>query len=227
LSLRKKIADSKRVARFVTSCFESYIRFSFRTSKWERLGFEPMDEAVHAGEAVIFVVWHQRLLMAPYMFDMSFGEICSLTSASRVGQMAGGLLERFGFKNISMNSRERHVVASREILKNIKQGVSIGIAADGPRGPARQSSTVPLVWARTSGKRIFTVTFSQKRVISLPTWDDMWLPCPYSKGVFMCREWTADVPRKASDEDIETLRRDLQTHLDRIADEADAFVGRT
>ena len=46
-------------------------------------------------------------------------------------------------------------IGGAEVLRRMKEGVSIAIAADGPRGPERVSSTVPLVWARSSGKRVF------------------------------------------------------------------------
>ncbi len=226
MSLRKKIANSERAQRFVTTLFERYIRLCFRTSKWERIGFESMDQAVRDGEAVIFVVWHQRLIMAPYMFDMSLGPICSLTADSRAGRLAGDLLGRFGFQNVSMRSRDRHVVASRKILKNISQGMSVGIAADGPRGPARISSNVPIMWGRSSGKRIFAVAFSEKRVVEFPTWDRMWLPGPFSRGVFMCREWDVPIPRRGEDADYEQLRLDFEAELETLTQDADRHTGR-
>ncbi|WP_435371978.1 lysophospholipid acyltransferase family protein [Shimia thalassica] len=226
VSLRKKIADSQLVQSFATTLFELYVRFCHVTSRWERVGFEPMEEAVQTGEAVIVAIWHQRLMMSPYIFDTSLAPICSLTSDARAGRLAGDLQRRFGFDSISMNSRTRHVVASREILKRIRNGVSIGIASDGPRGPARVCSTVPIVWARSSGKRVFTVSFSQKRVIALPTWDEMWLPTPFSKGVFLCKEWKQDVPRKADDETYETLRLDLEKALEEITAASDKQSGR-
>ena len=108
----------------------------------------------------------------------------------------------------------------------LREGWSIGIATDGPRGPARVASTVPLVWARSSGKRVFVVSFSARRVITFPTWDKMWLPAPFTRGVFMCREWPETVPRKASDEETETLRLNLEAALDAVTDAADAAAGR-
>lgn len=226
MSLRKKIANSKRVQSFVTTLFERYIRFCYFTSKWQRIGFEPLDQAVRDGEAVIVGVWHQRLIMAPYMFDTSLGPICTLTADSRAGRLAGDLLGRFGFDTVSMKSRERHVVASRKILKRIGQGMSVGIAADGPRGPARVSSDVPIMWARSSGKRVFTLAFSQERVVQVPTWDKQWLPSPFSRGVFICREWDVPVPRRAENANYEALRLEFEVALEALTVEADQHVGR-
>ncbi|WP_422063638.1 lysophospholipid acyltransferase family protein [Shimia sp.] len=225
--LRKKIANNPRLNHFVEGLFARYVRFAFRTSRFERTGCEDMDACVALGEPVIFVVWHQRLIMAPFMFNAPPGaRICALTSAARAGRLAGQILVNLGWETIPMSSHQRHITLSREVLKRIKQGCSIGIAADGPRGPARVSSTVPIVWARTSGARVFTVAFAQKRVFRFPTWDKQMLPMPFSRGVITCQEWTDAVPRKPSEEQVEELRLSLQSALDHITDAADAALGK-
>jgi lysophospholipid acyltransferase (LPLAT)-like uncharacterized protein len=227
LSLRKKIADSDGFNRFIEGVFAAYIRFAFRRSQWDWHGFDAMDAVLEDGEPIVFALWHQRLIMAPYMFNLKLGKFCSLTSAGRAGKLAGQILARFGMETVAMNSRARHVSASRMILGKIRDGFSVGIATDGPRGPARIASTVPLIWARSSGKRVFIVAFSANRVIQLPTWDKQWLPAPWSKGVFVCHEWTETVPRKASDDEMEQLRQSLEQALNRVTDEADRLAGRS
>lgn len=203
-----------------------YIRFVVRTSQFERSGFDTMDGLLAKGEPVIVVLWHQRLFMSPYLFNTDLGRICSLTSTSRAGQMAGRWQKLFGFDTIAMSSHKRHITLSREVLGKINEGFSIGIAADGARGPARVCSTVPLIWSRVSGKRVFVVSFSARGVVTLPTWDSAMLPRPWTRGVLMCREWTGEVPRKASVEEMETLRLEVQAALDAVTDASDMAMGR-
>lgn len=210
----------------IEGLFAGYVAFAHRTSRWQRSGCEEMDAAVASGEPVIFVLWHQRLIMAPFIFDTSLGRICALTSAARAGRLAGQILVRLGFETIPMSSRKRHVALSREVLRRTKEGCSIGIAADGPRGPARVSSGVPITWARMTGCRVFTVAFAQRRVIRMPTWDKQMLPLPFSRGVLICQEWTDKVPKKPSEDEAEALRLSLQIALDAITDQADSAVGR-
>ena len=226
MSLRRKIADSTWFNRTVEAAFAGYIRFAYRTSTWERTGFEAMDEALRNGQPVIVALWHQRLMMSPYLFDASLGKMCTLTSGARAGRLAGQVQARFGFGTIAMSSHKRHVALSREVLGRMRDGYSIGIATDGPRGPARVASTVPLIWARASGAPVFVVSFSARRVIRFPTWDQMWLPAPWTRGVLMCREWDQKVPRKPSAEETEALRGKLEQALDEITDASDRAVGR-
>jgi lysophospholipid acyltransferase (LPLAT)-like uncharacterized protein len=226
VSLRKRIADSPRFNRTIEGLFAAYVRFAYRTSRWQRSGFEEMDACVKRGEPVIFVLWHQRLIMAPYLFDTSLGRICALTSAARAGRLAGQILVRLGFETIPMSSHKRHVALSREVLRRTKEGCSIGIAADGPRGPARISSGVPITWARMTGCRVFTVAFAEKKVLKLPTWDKQMLPLPFSRGVLTCQEWQETVPKKPTDDEAEALRQSLEKALDQITDKADQAAGR-
>lgn len=226
MRLRKSIADSAWLNRNVENLFAAHIRFAHRTSRWRRTGFEAVDNAVRNGEPVIMTLWHQRLAMAPFLFDRSLGEICTLTSSGRAGRLGGQVMGRFGFDTVPMSSHKRHVALSRAVLGKIREGKSIGVAVDGPRGPARVASTVPLVWARSSGCRIFCVSFSANRLITLPTWDRMMLPMPWSSGVLMCGEWKQAVPRKVSEAETEALRLKLEAALNAITDESDRATGR-
>ncbi|MCH2065591.1 MAG: DUF374 domain-containing protein [Shimia sp.] len=225
--LRKNIANSPRVNRAVEGMFAAYVRFAFKTSRFERTGCEELDACLARGEAVITTVWHQRLILGPYMVNAPKGaRVVSLTSAARAGRLAGQILVRLGWETIPMSSHQRHVTLSREVLKRHREGCSLGVVPDGPRGPARVASTVPLIWARSTGARVFTLAFAQKRVLRLPTWDKQMLPLPFSRGIITCQEWTDAVPRKPTEDETEALRLSLQQSLDEITDAADAALGK-
>lgn len=227
MSLRKKIADSETVLNWVARRIAGYIRRVHKNTKWQRIGYEELDVLAEAGEPVIVVLWHQRLAQSPYFFPLDKGRICSITSAARAGSMVGRVQMLFGMDTIAMSSHKRHVALSREVLGKMKQGISIGIAADGPRGPERISSTVPLIWARASGKRVFGITYSVRHGREAGSWDRLLLPrARRNEGVFLCREWTETVPRKASKDEIEALRQNLEAHMNDITAEADRMVGR-
>ncbi|WP_146346119.1 lysophospholipid acyltransferase family protein [Falsiphaeobacter marinintestinus] len=228
MNLRKKLADSDTVLNWFARRFAGYIRKVHKNTAWQRIGYEELDALVDSGEPVILVLWHQRLVQSPYLFPLDKGRVCTITSAARAGSMVGRVQMLFGMDTIAMSSHKRHVALSREVLGKMKQGISIGIAADGPRGPERVLSTVPLVWARTSGKRVFGITYSVRHAREAGTWDHMLLPrARRNEGVLLCREWTDPVPRKASPEDFEVLRQSLEDHMNQITAEADEMMGRT
>ena len=224
--LRKRIADHPKLNALVENAFAAYVRRIHDRGTWDRRGFEPLDEAVASGEPVIVVLWHQRLFMASYCFPVALGPITSLTTSARAGRLAGQVQVRFGFDTIPMSSHKRHITLSREVLRRIRAGSSVGIAADGPGGPHRVLSPVPIAWARVSGVRVFAVAFSARRMLRTPTWDHLMLPLPGTRGVLTCREWTQTVPRDADEAELERLRLSLEATLDAVTDEADIAMGR-
>ena len=142
--LRKNIANSPRVNRAVEGMFAAYVRFAFKTSRFERTGCEELDACLARGEAVITTVWHQRLILGPYMVNAPKGaRVVSLTSAARAGRLAGQILVRLGWETIPMSSHQRHVTLSREVLKRHREGCSLGVVPDGPPAPARRPPPLP------------------------------------------------------------------------------------
>ena len=223
---RRKIADTPWLNRCVEALVAAWIWLAFSTSRWKRIGFEGLEDSLRSGEPAIIVLWHQRLMISPYLLDPSLGPICALTSSSRAGRLAGNVVKRFGIDTISMSSHQRHVALTRAVLRGIREGVSLGVAADGPRGPARIASLAPVTWARASGKRVFLVSYSARRVHVLPTWDKMWFPALWTRGVFVCREWHETISSFPDEIETEKLRLSMQNALDAVTDESDHEVGR-
>lgn len=225
-TLRRRIADSPRLNAGVARSLARHIGWCHRTCDWESEGLDEMMQAVRSGGPIIFVVWHQRLLMTPFLFDIAAGPFSTLTSSARAGRMAGQILGQFGFDTLPMSSHKRHVALSREVLRRFEQGHSLGIAADGPRGPARVSSGVPLVWARMTGARVFCAAFAQARTLRLPTWDKMMLPLPYGHGALVAQEWHEAVPKRADAAETERLRLSIETQLEAVTTRADTLAAR-
>ncbi len=227
MRLLKKLADNEAFLNWVARRIAGYMRWVHNSSTWTRVGYEPLLEALENDEVIIGVLWHQRLAQTPYVFPLDLAPMCTITSSARAGSMVGRIQKLFGMDTIAMSSHKRHVALSRQVLGKMKQGISIGIAADGPRGPERVASAVPLVWARSTGKRVFCFTYATQHGSEAGSWDRLLMPHPWTKGVLMCREWTETVPRKATEEQIETLRQSLEAMLNQITAEADEMVGRT
>lgn len=226
-SLRKRIADSERVNNAVAAILARYIAFCYRTSTWDRRGFEDLTAFLKTGEPAVMCLWHQRLLMAAYLFDQDAARICSLNTTARAGMMAGRILEKLGFEVEAMHPTATNVTVSRAVLGRMKRGYSVGMATDGTSGPARKSKTHPLLWARSAQAPIYVVAYSGKRCIHLPTWDRMMLPVPFTSGALVIRRFEEDVPRKMDEAELEALRQKLDRALDAVTEEADRIAGRS
>ena len=225
MSLRKRIADSPAVNAWVARQFARYIRWVYRSSKWDLDGWDSLQQALEQHGAVILVGWHQRLLMSPYSLDISQNPCRSLTSGARAGRLAGIIQEEFGFQTSPMVSGADGIRAMRSVLKGLRNGISIAIAADGPQGPARVSKTTPVTWARSSQKPVFVFAFSTKRYWAWPTWDRLMFPWPWNRGRMVWRRWDVSIPGSIDADTVQLLAVQLSEFADRVTEECDKDLG--
>lgn len=223
--LRKRLADSPRLNAAVAGAFAGWIRWVRRSSVVSEDGWPEVADALREHGAVIIVCWHQRLMMTPYMFDLSAAPCRSLTSDRRAGRLFGRIHASFGFETMPMPRHLQGAGEMRAALKGLRQGFSIGISPDGPQGPARVAKTTPIQWARVSGAPVFIFTFSARRYLRWPTWDRLMFPLPYTRLALRWRRWPVDLPQRLSTEEAEALAADLGRAMDDLTAEADAAVG--
>ena len=222
MSLRKRLASSPVVNRAVAALFGGWLRFVWTTSRREADGWDHVARLVDRHGAVIIVCWHQRIMLTPWMFDLKRYRIQSLTSAGRAGRLVGWIHRAFGYGTVPMPKGVLGAAEMRLVLKGLKEGISIGISPDGPRGPARVAKVMPLQWARTAQVPIVVFTFAGSRVWRWNTWDRMFFPKPFGRLVLIWREWDRAVPERFTEAEGEALAAELSRFMDRVTAEADA-----
>jgi len=222
--LLTRIRDSHALLNGVTWSLASYLKLAFRTTKWTKIGFDDLSETLDAGEPVIIICWHQRLVYAPLSWDHSKGQAATLRSASRAGLVSAGIQERLGMLPVKMHDDTSNLSGSRKVAKLMKKGVTLGITADGPEGPARVFNGAGLEWARLTGKPIYLFAFATKGHRLWNTWDKLMFPRPFTKGVMIYKRWDKAVPRKPSGDEMEALRAALEADLNAITAQADATL---
>ncbi len=210
--------------RLLGRIYAAYIGFVFRTTRWESRGEDELRAAMRQGP-VIYLLWHSRTLMAIPLWPQGLTPITVPTADNRDGRISAVTHSSFNGTPFSMNLRESNKGASRQILRLIRSGASIGITGDGPAGPRRVMKDAPLEWARISGLPVFLHANSVRRQSRLPGWDRMLFPWPYSRGAAVFRRWQVEVPRHPDAGTKAALLKDLSDNLDAVAAEADAMVG--
>ncbi len=225
MSLRRRLENSDRLGRAIGWCLALWLRFCNRTTRWQIEGLDELRDALKEGP-VIFVLWHECTALAPAHWPRRLGPLSSLHARSPVGRVSGGIQAAFGLHPIAMADGASNLAASREVLRRLRRGVSVGLTADGPLGPARVVKDAPLDWARASGRPVVIYGWSVARRRRLATWDRMLLPLPFTRGVQIYRLWRKDVPRHVTAQEAEQLRLDLAEALNAITDKAEARVGR-
>lgn len=213
MTFRKRIEQSALVAGALGWLMACYLRLCNRTTRWTKIGYDDLQQALAQGP-VVLVLWHECSLMAPVHWPVRHGQLSSLRDTSPIGMVSGAVQAAFGLDPMAMSPKMSNRAASREILRRVQAGKSIGLTGDGPLGPVGQVKDAALDWARATGCPVFVYTFAVKRHRRLKTWDRMILPLPFTSGVSLYQRWQAQVPRRADPATVDQLRTELKGLLD-------------
>lgn len=220
----KKITKSPVTAWIISFAAYWYVRFIAATTKWEIRHIENFYGNLDKYGSVIFIAWHGRMPMIPYFWDQR-KTLKALVSPHRDGKMIIGLLRRFGIGTIHGSSNEHAQSAAVTLLRELRQGTTIAIIPDGPRGPSMTLSMSPVYYAQKTGKPVIGVTYSiANAAIVEKSWDRMLLPKPFQRGICAVTE-PFFVPENATKEDLEKYRQKIENALNELTWEIDKELG--
>ncbi len=174
----------------------------------------------HPRPRAIFAFWHSHQLSTLWHYRRTGAAI--LVSASRDGEYISRVAASLGYLPIRGSSSRRGAVGLKELIRLARQGRTVGITPDGPRGPRHSVSSGVLVLAQKSGCPIIPVAIGFTRFWELPSWDRFRIPKPFSKG-YSCWGEPLHVPAEAGAAELEKLAQELRTRLlvlERYADDA-------
>lgn len=219
MSLRRRLERSTLLARLLGGMLALWLRLCDRTTGWQTEGLDDLERHLARGP-VVLVLWHECSALAPVHWPVRAGPLSSLYAASPIGRVSGAVQAAFGLQAIEMADGRSNRSPSREVLRRLREGVSVGLTGDGPLGPARIVKDAPLDWARASGRPVFLYAFATRRGRRLSTWDRMILPRPFDRGVKLFRLWHEDLPRRIDPEEAARLAAGMKAALDDLTDEA-------
>lgn len=196
------------LARFVGSSLR------LKTVGWEKHKDQP--------GARIYAGWHGHTFI-PACFFRGYG-LWTMISLSKDGEMQNKIFTKFGFKTVRGSSGRGGIRAAMESVKILREGASMAFTPDGPRGPNRRVQGGVMLMARKSGAAVVPVGTSAKWRWLAPTWDSYLIPLPFSKAVFTFGD-PIYVPEKATDEELEAIRLQIEEAIQKVQDEADLMMG--
>jgi lysophospholipid acyltransferase (LPLAT)-like uncharacterized protein len=123
-----------------------------------------------------------------------------------------------------LSSRQSDLGTMREILGQLREGRSLAVTGDGPRGPRRMLKDAPLDWARAAGVPVFTYGWAQAGMRRAGSWDRLQLVRPFDRGAVVFRRWEREVPRRMDEAMRESLRADLAKALTATAEAAERLA---
>ena len=171
-----------------------------------------------AGAPAIYVVWHARLLLLPYLYRRR--GLFALLSRSEDGSMIADLVRRFGFVTVRGSSSRGGAEALRCLARAIRDSHSVVVVPDGPRGPREVLKAGVVVLARLTGVRVVPVALGASSEWRARSWDEFRIPKPFSRCVVRFGE-PIRVPRDAVGAGEETARKEIEAALTAVTWQVD------
>ena len=161
----------------------------------------------------IFVFWHGRSMMLSPIICLGRMNAYAVASSHKDGRMMAKLQRLFGLRAIYGSSSKGGVSVLREGLRVLARGnYAICMSPDGPGGPSLRVKDGALYFAKMSGAPIIPVCYSCSRSWFQNRWDRYLVALPFSK--ITCNVGNpVFVPRRATDEDFEKIRQNLENFM--------------
>jgi lysophospholipid acyltransferase (LPLAT)-like uncharacterized protein len=195
-------------------------RVVLATVRVRNLYLDRLARARELDRPVLYAFWHGRQLA---LFKANpEARLTVMTSLSRDGEMQASVCRRFGLKVVRGSSSRRGFSGLLALGKRLKEGFSVGMAVDGPRGPAFEAKSGIVVLARRTGSPIVPITAAFGRSLELKkAWDRFLIPLPFAKATVAYGEPIL-VSRKATSQQMRDTTARLTESLRALTSEVDA-----
>jgi lysophospholipid acyltransferase (LPLAT)-like uncharacterized protein len=109
------------------------------------------------------------------------------------------------------------------MLTAIKKGYHGALVVDAPKGPAHVAKSGIIFLAKISGLPLLPIMWSADRYWRLRSWDRTIIPKPFSRIVLLYSDYLIQVPSKATMEECEKYRQELDDVLNTMMYQTDNF----
>ncbi len=183
----KKILRSSATQTVLARVGYFYLWSVFKTTRWTYIGLEHLEQLIKTDTPFIAAFWHGRLAMLPFLWQWN-KPFYMLLSEHGDGRFIAKVVNHHNIKSIYGSSTRGGAHAAFSCIKELKQGHSMGITPDGPKGPRHELSEGLIHIARLSGAPILPTSYALKGHRFLKTWDRFLVPLPFTQGVFVIGE---------------------------------------
>lgn len=184
------------------------IRFLYLTNKKNFHAPETLGD-----DNFIMACWHGELLLIPYAYlrYKKDPNVKLFISEHFDGELIAKTLSFFGFGTIRGSTTRGGAKALIQAIKEVKNGLDIGITPDGPKGPRHEVQDGIIAIAKKTGKKIVLVEIKPTKYWQLNSWDKFIVPKPFSELNYFISE-PIDIGKLEFEEARELLKEGLLKH---------------
>lgn len=231
----KALLRSPIIARMLGFVIWSWMALVARSTRWQIEGGDAARTAWSDPRGLLVPAWHEQILLLPsgWSRQMRFwprrpGNVSMLVSLSRDAEPVARALDHLGVTTIRgsrANSKKKDkekggLRAVAEAVRLLKSGGVLCVTPDGPRGPALEVSSGPILMAQRAGALILPYALATTHARRLSSWDRMILPLPFGRGAIVFGE-----PIEVDGRKTEELQGEVQSALERANSRAFQLTG--
>lgn len=225
----KQLGRSSAVRRVAGEALAAYLLLIRHTGTLVLDPPDMYDEMLRRSPFIV-AMWHGQHFMMPFarpkdwsvsvMISRSGDGEINAVAASRLGM---GVIRASGGQTTAQVKKRGGVRGFIEILRTLREGTSVALTADIPKGPARVAGEGIVALAQASGRPIVPLAIATSRRIELGSWDKASLNLPFSR---MALAMGTPIDPPATTADREAVRRAVEASLDAATERAYAIVDR-
>lgn len=139
-----------------------------------------VDLGVRSGsKQVIAAFWHQHIL--PVLGHFHHRRICVPVSEHRDGEYVAHIMDRVGLASVRGSTTRGSIKLLRGIMARMREGWSIAVTPDGPRGPRFSVQPGIGLLARRSGLPVHPLGVAAEHAWTANSWDRFVIPKPWTR----------------------------------------------
>ena len=234
MGLAQRLGRNALGLEIVPRLMAGYLHLVFATSRVTIENAEALAPARIGAQPFVATFWHGRLL-GPARIFRGFGKRAQvLISSHHDGEIIARTIEAMGYKAIrGSTDRDKRgqvkdkggMAGLRLMLRSLREGNTVGLTPDGPRGPRMRMSPGVVTLAQLSGLPIVPLAWSSSRAIQFTSWDRFLLPLPFGRIVVKLGD-AVHVPRRLDDAHFRVIEDRLEQTLNALCAGCDTEVGR-
>ena len=202
------------------------VRLVGATLRVRVVGLEDVEPLWRERRAVIYIVWHGRILLVPWFTarlrrTRGARTPLVLASRSRDGELVTRFVNRFGLPVVRGSSSRGGGEALRTLVASLRAGTDVAIVPDGPRGPREQLQGGVVALAALTGAPVVPLAVGACPARRLRSWDRFLVPLPFAR----CALAVGAPLHVGADDDRERAAKELERALAEVTARADALVG--
>jgi len=175
-----------------------------------RKNYHFIDELIE-GQCMA-ITWHGELFISPqvYRHFRKQQKTSAIISSHHDGNLIAKTLNIFNILSLRGSSRQGAKAVLIAAIKSLKEGYSVMITPDGPKGPRHSLSNGAVALAKRSNLPLMVVNFTAESYWQLNSWDKFVIPKPFAS--LEIYHQVLDISNMEKEEANEYLRTQMLTY---------------